>query len=213
MRTLVIAVAALAFAASGCRASASASINTGQKQQEESFDEAGPGVVGEGEAALPEELALLGARQDLRLAPDKTTATCSCLAVALGSPNDPAFKWEGPVPAIDPETQLVVAVSSEGVACAEAKEGSIGASYWGYRQSGDDVIVIVENARLGRPMTSGAIIPRPFATGQVYVRPASKAVVYGRPLAAGEKTCKIGNPGPTRSQSATPAQDDQEDSW
>jgi len=208
-----MAVMALSLAASGCRASASASLNTGKKQQEESFDEDAPGPVGTAEAApMGAEPALLGARQDLHLAPDKTTPICSCLAAALGGPGDAAFKWDGPVPEIDPENQLVVAVSSEGVACPDAKEGSIGASYWGYRQSGDDVIVIVENAKLGRPMTQGAVIPKPVGTGQVYVRPASKAVPYGKPLVTGDKWCKLGNPGPVRSMSS-PSDSEQESDW
>jgi len=208
-----MAVLALSLAAGGCRASASASINTGQKQQDESFDEDAPGPVGTAEAdTVGGDYALLGARQDLHLAPDQKTPVCSCLAAALGGPADPKFKWDGPVPQIDPQNQLIVAVSSEGIACAEAKEGSIGASYWGYRQSGDDVVVIVENARLGRPMTQGAVIPKPIGAGQVYVRPASKSVPYGKPLVTGDKWCKLGNPGPTRNASS-PSSDEEESDW
>lgn len=210
VRTLVLALAALCLVASGCRASASASLNTGKKQ-EESFDEEGPAPAGQGEAdPMAGEYALLGARQDLRLSPDKKTATCSCLAVALGSPNDASFKWDGPVPTTDSETQLVVALSSEGVACPEAKPDALGASYWGYKQSGDDVIVIVEPARLGRPLTAGAIIPKPVGNGQVYLRPSAKGVPYGKPLVTGDKACKLGNPGPTR-QSAPATQESSEE--
>lgn len=210
VRTLVLAVATLSLVASGCRASASASINTGKKQKEESFDEA-PQPLEQNEAdPLAGEYALLGARQDLRLSPDKKTPTCSCLAVALGPPNDAAFKWDGPVPTTDPETQLVVALSSEGVGCPEAKPDAIGASYWGYRQSGDDIIVIVESAKLGRPLTAGAIIPKPVGAGQVYLRPAAKGVPYGKPLVAGDKICKLGNPGPVRSTAPAPEPTDEQ---
>jgi hypothetical protein len=193
--------------AGGCRASASASVNTGQK--EENFDE-DPGTMGDGEAVDPAEVALLGARHDLHLK-DSKSPVCSCLAVALGGPADAAFAWDGAVPAIDPETQLVIAVSSEGVACTGAPTDSLGASYWGYRQSGDDVIVTVENARFGRPLTGGAIIPKPVGNGQVYVRAAGKGVPYGRPLNAGDKLCRIGNPGPVRGTTATGTATEEED--
>ncbi|MCK6536821.1 MAG: hypothetical protein L6Q84_27955 [Polyangiaceae bacterium] len=198
MRTLLIAIATLALVATGCRvqASANANLNTGKKSGEEFEDE--PPVKGEGEAEGPGEHALVGARHDLMLSPDKRTPVCSCLSVSLGGPADPAFKWSGAAPTIDAETQLVIAVSSEGIACPAAKPDSLGASYWGYKQAGDDVIVTIENARNGRPLTGGAIIPKPIGNGQVYVQPASKGVPYGRSLVAGEKSCKVGNPGPAR---------------
>ncbi|MFO0568473.1 MAG: hypothetical protein U0263_22620 [Polyangiaceae bacterium] len=200
---------ALAFVASGCRvsASANANLNTGKKSEE--FEDEPP-VQGQDQAdQLPNEYALLGARHDLSLAADKRSAVCSCLAVALGSPGDAAFKWEGPAPAIDAETQLVIALTSEGVACDKAKPDQLGASYWGYKLSGDDVIVTIENAKNGRPVTAGAIIPKPVGNGQVYVRPASKAVPYGRPLQTSDKVCKVGNPGPARTiANPTPETDD-----
>lgn len=209
MRKTALAIALLALVAGGCRASASASLNTGQK--EDNFDD-DPGTMGDGEAAETAEPALLGARHDLHL--KAGAATCSCLSVGLGGPADAAFAWDGPAPSIDPQTQLVIAVNSEGVACTGAPADSLGASYWGYRQSGDDVIVIVENARFGRPLTAGAIIPKPIGNGQVYVRNASKGVPYGRPLNTADKLCKIGNPGPTRGTAATGTSDtDEEQSW
>lgn len=191
--------------------SANANLNTGKKASEEFDDE--PPVQGQPQADESDsEVALLGARHDLALAPDKKTPVCSCLAVGLGAPNDPSFKWEGPAPAIDGETQLVIAVSSEGVACSGAKPEHLGASYWGYRQSGDDVIVTIENARNGRPFTYGAIIPKPLGNGQVYVKPASKGVPYGRPLVTGDKICKIGNPGPVR-KVGVPGSAEEEQDW
>jgi hypothetical protein len=62
--------------------------------------------------------------------------------------------------------------------------------------------VLVEAARGGRPLTSGAIIPRPIGPGRVFVAPASKKLPYGRPL-DGSGNCKIGNPGPIRSGAFT----------
>jgi hypothetical protein len=106
--------------------------------------------------------------------------------------------WQTQPPSIDPETQLVIALSSAGLSCPGAPADSLGASYWGYRRRGDDVIVVVEAARSGRPITMGAIIPKPFGSGQVYVEPSSPGLVYGKPL-SGAGSCKLGNPGPARS--------------
>ena len=61
----------------------------------------------------------------------------------------------------------------------------------------NDVIVLVEAARGGRPLTSGAIIPKPVGPGQVFVAPTSKKLPYGRAL-EGKGLCKIGNPGQVR---------------
>lgn len=143
------------------------------------------------------EVPLLGARRDLGLVADRALLTCSCLKLGLGQPSDPAFRWKGTAPTIDAGSQLVVALSSEGMTCKELK-GSLGASYWGYRRSGNDVVVFVESAVKNRPITAGAIIPKPFADGQVYAAPAFRREPYGRGP-KGESRCKLGNPGPPRS--------------
>jgi hypothetical protein len=143
------------------------------------------------------EVPLLGARRDLSLVPDRASLTCSCLKLGLGEPSDAAFRWKSAAPAIDSGSQLVVALSSEGMSC-KALEGSKGASYWGYRQSGNDVVVLVESAIKNRPVTAGAIIPKPFGDGQVYAAPAFKSEPYGRGP-NGEARCKLGNPGSPRS--------------
>src|SRR5690606_11769422 len=98
--------------------------------------------------------ALLGARRDLGYKGPKQ-AVCSCLAVELGQPDDPAFQWENGPPRIEPSRQLIVALSSEGVAC-DAETG-LGASYKGYLSRGDDVVIMVERAQQGIPVTSGAV--------------------------------------------------------
>jgi hypothetical protein len=143
------------------------------------------------------EMPLLGARHDLSLAADRASLTCSCLKLGLGQPSDAAFRWKGTPPAIDAERQLIVGLTSDGMTCAQPK-GSLGASYWGYRQSGNDVVVFVESAVKGRPLTAGAIIPKPFGDGQVFAAPAFKREPYGRGP-KGEPRCKLGNPGPARS--------------
>ena len=208
MRSIAaFALFALALAAGGCRASASASINSGAKTEVEEPVE----PVSEPRAAMAPasaEVALFGARHDLQLSSDRKNPTCNCVAIALGQPNDAGMKWEGPAPSIDPGTQLVIALSSEGVTCAEPPKEGIGASYWGYKESGDDVIVVLEVARLGRPVTTGAIIPKPAGSGQVLVQPASKGVPYGRSLSASEPACRLGNPGGPRAVTRSVQEDD-----
>jgi hypothetical protein len=185
-QTLVL----MLVAASGCNASIKADAKMRAELNErneptEDFDEPlassprGPTRTAEsaGDAAAP---ALLGARPDLKLAPGKQSTTCRCLAVAAGTPSDAAFSWEGEAPVIDPMTELVIAFSSAGTGCTDEPKDSLGASYWGYQTSGQDIVVVVECARSGRPVTTGAIIPRPAQDGRVYVRPADASVPYAK---------------------------------
>lgn len=140
---------------------------------------------------------LLGARHDLKLRPGVATASCECLSVALGGARSSGMVWGAVPPELDEGTQLSIALSSDGQACKGEPKKSLGASYWGYRLNGNDVVVLVEAARGGRPLTTGAVIPKPVGPGQVYVAPASKKLPYGRPL-EGKGLCKIGNPGQVR---------------
>lgn len=136
------------------------------------------------------QYALLGARRDLRVAPTVTQARCQCLGLVLGPADDPGFVWQGPRPAVDPATQVVVGLTSEGVACDKNPKGHV-ASYKGYTVEGNDVVVTVEVARAGRPVTQGAILPRP--DGRVLVAPASGDVPFGRGL-DGAPRCTLGQP-------------------
>lgn len=149
--------------------------------------------------ATPSEASrvLLGARHDLKLRPGQGSASCECLSVALAGAHNAAMVWSAAAPDIDENTQLSIALSSEGQACKDEPKKSLGASYWGYRLSGNDVVVLVEAAHGGRPQTTGAIIPKPVGPGQVYVAPAHKRLPYGRAL-QGKGLCKIGNPGQPR---------------
>ncbi len=151
---------------------------------------------------LSGERPLLGARSDLTLAPAEVAGQCACLRVALGSANLGAFRWKATPPAVDDERQLVIALSSEGTGCTNPK-GSLGASYWGYRRSGGDIVVYVENAVQGRPLASGAIIPKPLGQGQVFVAPVAKGVPFGK-AADSKGNCKIGNPGAPRTAPVGP---------
>lgn len=138
-------------------------------------------------APAPEkEPTLLGARRDLSLAKG-TAANCRCVAAAIGAPNSPAFVWTAKAPEVDPATQMIVALSSEGVACQESTEI---ASYHGYRVEGSNVFVSVEAARPGRPLTHGAVIPKPAQGGKVFLESFGK-VPFGKGP-SGEARCAVG---------------------
>jgi hypothetical protein len=142
-------------------------------------DEPGDGTVAQAAAETPTEsnpeVALAGARPDLSLTNPRAATACRCLAVAVGQPNDPVFSWQSGAPTTDPAMQAVIALSSEGSGCGEGP----GASYWGYRKDGADVVVLVESARTGRPVVQGAIVPRPQGNGRILVRPLTAKVPYG----------------------------------
>jgi len=182
-------------------ASAKANANASAEGQGEMTRAAASDSFGSASASsasdLPPSRVLLGARHDLKLRSGKGTASCECLTVALGSSRSSGMAWSAVPPELDESTQLSLALSSDGQACKGEPKQSLGASYWGYRLSGNDVVVLVESARGGRPLTGGAVIPKPVGSGQVYVAPASKKLPYGRPL-AGKGLCKIGNPGQVR---------------
>lgn len=149
------------------------------------------------------DYALLGARHDLDYDGPKTP-TCQCLAVSLRDrADDAAFKWELGAPRVNPATQWVIALSSEGVPCDSAPSGTLGASYQGYVVEGNDVVVFVEALGEGRPMTNGAVIPRPAPGGAVLIEAAG--AVYGRPLDGKSKRCRLEAPaGSGNAASAAP---------
>jgi hypothetical protein len=171
-----------------------------QVQSERSNDPSAPDAVAHALGGPGGGKTLLGARRDLKLAPGEGASPCSCVKVALGAPDSTAFKWKAAPPAIDPERQLVVALTSEGAGCPDPKGGK-GASYWGYSRSGDNIIVYVETAIRDRPVASGAIIPKPFGSGEVLLAPKDGAP-YGK-AAGGKGSCKLGNPGKPRTVPVT----------
>jgi hypothetical protein len=190
--------------ASGCTASVQANVEASGDVDVHDFDkplsaDQRDRVARLGEGAEPgasASTALFGARHDLRLTAGAAgSPKCRCLAAALGTAHAPGFAWQAEVPSIDPRTQLVIALGSDGLSCGEEPADSLGASYWGYKVSGNDVIVVVEAARAGRPVTRGAIIPKPVAPGQVYVQPLTASTPYGAALSGTAARCALGNPG------------------
>jgi hypothetical protein len=201
----VLGSCALILGLVGCKASVSADASvSGQGAADgdaelRDFDtplsvtESGSAVLADGQ----NERVLLGARHDLKLDPGGGSVRCECLSVSLGGVGAPGMRWSAGPPQLDDSTQLAIALSSDGQNCKTEPTDSLGASYWGYRIANDDVIVLVESARGGRPLTSGAIIPRPIGGGQVYVGPVARTLPYGRGP-DGSGLCKVGNPGTPR---------------
>lgn len=187
--------------ASGSSADADASLEAsaegeGQAKADD-FDKPKALATGPDEAATVAAAtgpALLGARRDLKFQGPKQ-ATCSCLAVQLGAPEDSAFAWEHGPPIVDGSRQLVVGLTSEGVSCGE--NVGLGASYKGYQTPGNDVVIMVERAHEGRPVTSGAVIPRPIADGQVYVVVAERGSPFGGAVGDTKQRCKLQLPAAT----------------
>lgn len=196
------AIAPSALSAAGCHATVNADVNARVRHDaEQGPDErtdldkslSAKALTAPAPALTPGEAPLLGARRDMTLVSEHANAACACVKVAIGSAQSAAFHWEGAAPHLNDDTQLAIALSSEGVPCTGEPKGSSGASYWGYRISGNDVIVFVEGARAGRPLAVAAIIPKPVADGQVYFAPAKPKLPYGRSLDGKSGRCKIGN--------------------
>ncbi|HET9931224.1 MAG TPA: hypothetical protein VFQ35_11075 [Polyangiaceae bacterium] len=145
------------------------------------------------EPATNPDLALFGARHDFVVKDASGAVGCQCVSVLLGPPSSGKLEWRGEMPRTKPETQLVVALVP-----GNCPDGAEGASYWGYRVDGNDVVVLLEGWKPGRPRTLGAIVPRPAVGGQVYVAPVSSKLPYGKALAGGGARCAAGNPGPQR---------------
>ena len=116
-------------------------------------------------------------------------------------------EWQTGAPRTVPETQLFLALTPESN-CPGAPTGTDGASYWGYRVQGKDVIVYLESFRPDArkpapPRTLAAIIPKPAAGGQVYLAPVSRDLPFGTAADGKAPRCALGNPGPQgRSPSA-----------
>jgi hypothetical protein len=189
-----------ALGATACHASvdASASMNTTKSEDVVDFDKRPGGTDGvdaiadsAASQASAAEPALLGARQDVELVPGAPATECRCVQAAVGMPSSPLFKWQGEVPGLDPASQLVVAFRTSDLKCQGAPEGSLGASYWGYRQTDKDVIVVLEAAQFGRPMTSGAIIPRPAAGGRLFLEPRTAKIPFGAAASGNERRCLL----------------------
>lgn len=191
----------LAFATVACQGSASGSASTKRVKMdaEEGPDFDKPITAKELTPTAPpptptfNDVALLGARHDLSLVVEHANAACACVKVAIGTATSAAFQWQNGAPRLNDQNELAFAMSGESMACGGEPKGASGASYWGYRIAGNDVIVFLEDAREGVPRATAAIIPKPVGDGQVYVAPAKPKFPYGKTLDGKAMRCKVGN--------------------
>lgn len=149
-------------------------------------------------AVTSSEPTLLGARRGFSLESTSDAVACQCVFAILGPPTMRQLKWEETPPRTQPETQLFVAFAPDDGNCPQARPGSRGASYWGYRIDGNDVIVFLEEWKQGPPRTMGAVIPKPPMGGKVYAAPAVRGEPYGASADGKVTRCTIGNPAPQR---------------
>jgi hypothetical protein len=189
-RSSLVAAALAVLMAVGCKASVKAEANTSADLRSDvvEVDEVLENGDGADRSLGPEPdtveggiaPTLLGARHDVALVSGQRSVDCTCLSVALGLPNDPAFQWEFATPSIAGASQQIIAFTSQGTGCPNEPKDSLGASYWGYQIRGRDVVVLIEPARQGRPITTGAIIPKPAGGGRTFVAPVDPSVPYGK---------------------------------
>ncbi len=139
------------------------------------------------ESARVGEAALLGARHDLYLK-GNGRVVCGCMQATAGPAYTPGLVWDATVPRLDLDSQVALAIS-DGADCAGAPTGAEGASYRGYQQQGNDVIVLLEAARAGKPQVSGAVVPKPVAGGRLILSPFKPDLPYGR--GEDEKGCVV----------------------
>lgn len=166
------------------------SANTQRSLAQTATNQDGSPITTDANAVSEAPPAMFGARAGLRLA-KAASPTCQCLSVAVGNPNDPAFAWEGPAPVTQPSTQVVVALSSEGLPCPVAAKDSLGASYRGYERVGADTVIQVETARLGRPVVAGGIVPKPANGGRILLRSAEPKSPYGKGADGATSNCVL----------------------
>jgi hypothetical protein len=132
----------------------------------------------------------LGVVHDLSLSPAAArTPVCQCLAVGYGAPTDPKFAWQGGPPRFEPGT-MAVAIAADGVACSARGFAPARASISGVERSGDDIVLVVENVKEGRPVMHGALVVAPAGTGSLLVR-ARRGAPYGAPPGGGAGPCRV----------------------
>lgn len=158
----------------------------GMGQEEEEDDEPISTTVGSGDT-----FDWVGVRHDLalNLAMAKV-ATCSCLAVGVGAPNDPQFTWLGPRPEMRSQ-KLALAISAAGVECAGGAENPMDRrpSIAAVNREGNDLFIEVEEVASDRPVATGAIVDAPAPGGGIYIKPRGKKLPYAK--RDGKNLCKV----------------------
>jgi hypothetical protein len=120
-------------------------------------------------AAAQRSTQFFGVTHDLSLATGAPrTATCRCLAVAYGPPNDAKFTWQSGAPLGDHDA-IAIAITGDGVGCTEGSAPSR-TSISGVERDGTDIVLVIETVKEGRPVMRGAVAPYPGPNGAIVVR-------------------------------------------
>jgi hypothetical protein len=193
------AIAAVLAIGSGCHAhaQASAQVNTAIDDDDRKYEVAQPAssapvrVAPAPEPSPPADRTYyLGVVPDLSLARASTRApACRCLAVGYGSPADPKFAWQMGPPRVEPGT-MAVAIAADGVSCSAPGYAPLRASIAAVERAGDDIVVVVENVKEGRPAMHGALVVSPGGKGVLVVR-ARLGAPYGAPAGGGQGPCRV----------------------
>jgi hypothetical protein len=151
---LLFAFSSVLFAA--CQAS----VEVNAKKAKTPADEPEPPPSVEAAEATSRTTAHIGVLHNLKLSAQAAqTATCRCMAAAVGSGGDSAFEWRGNPPTVGDDA-LVLAISGEGTPC-DRPVGGKGPSIQGVEEEGGNVIVTIEEARGTIPLAQGAVFRRP----------------------------------------------------
>ncbi len=137
--------------------------------------------------AASEGVPFLGVAHDLSLSSGSPRgAVCRCLAVAYGAPSDAKFTWQAGPPAAGHDT-IAIAIASDGVACPSGSP-PVRASISAVEREGSDIVLVVENVGVGRPIMRGALALRPGPNGAIAVR-TGRGTPY--PAASGPEPCRL----------------------
>jgi len=193
VRTVDLLVPLAALTVLSCKASVKADVNTSANVESEAEEDPFESAAMAEPAPPPvvKHTEFFGVARRLTLAPAKRAPTCQCVAVMVGTGDEPAFQWHGEKPDVGLDA-MVIAISSEGIECEHRGRGP---SIAAIDRQGNDVVVVLEEFQNTRPMAMGAIIPNPGPDGTVYVR-ARGRTPYGRPIGEGygkrRNLCKVG---------------------
>ena len=137
--------------------------------------------------ASSDSVPFLGVARDLSLsAGSPHEAVCRCLAVAYGAPNDAKFTWQAGPPAAQRDT-IAIAIATDGVACPSGSP-PVRASISAVEREGSDIVLVVENVGVGRPIMRGALALWPGPNGAIDVR-TGHGTPY--PAASGPEPCRL----------------------
>jgi hypothetical protein len=174
---VLVAAALAAMALPACRASVNVNAKASTDQPAEAETEHATAPAPPEPVVL--ETAYFGVARSLTLRPGARQPSCACVSAVVGRATDPAFDWHGDMPAVGSDA-LVVAISTEGIACDTKGRGP---SIAAIDRVGNDVVIVLEEFKETRPLALGAIVPNPGAGGRVFLRPRGR-IPYGRPLGA-----------------------------